>query len=178
MIAAAVRSAVADQSFQRSDIKGGAFTKQPFEDVSRDGVLIGFRIGLGSFFNTEVVKYIQPIYLTPRGEVRGKGFGDHDEVERSVEAKAPRGFAVGAVNVVGGGGLDAMTITYMRFNGTRIDPTDTCVTPKIGGGKNGGGWLDGDGTPVIGICGRQDDKGEFLGLGLIFIKPTAMVEHR
>jgi|SRR5579872_5687498 len=175
---AAVRDAVAAQSFQRSDIKGGAFTKHPFEDVSPDGVLIGFRLGIGSFFNKEVIKYIEPIYLTPQGEAFGNGFGDLDEVERRVEAKAPPGFAVGAVNICGGGGLDAMTITFMRFNGTRIDPTDIRVTPKISGGKDGGGLLDGDGTPVIGICGRQDDDGKFLGLGLIFIKPTAMVDHR
>jgi hypothetical protein len=178
MIAATVRDAVAGQTFQRSDIKGGAFTKHPFEEVCPDGVLIGFRIGLGSFFNTEVIKYIQPMYLTPRGEVIGNGFGDDDEVERRVEAKAPPGYAVGAVDICGGGGLDAITITYMRFNGTRIDPTDVRVTPKIGGGKNGGGLLDGDGTPIIGICGRQDDDGKFLGLGLIFVKPTAMVERQ
>jgi hypothetical protein len=177
-IAAMVRDAVAGQTFQRSDIKGGAFTKRPFEDVSPDGVLIGFRLGLGSFIITEVIKYIQPIYLTPRGEELGNGFGDEDEVERRVETKAPPGYAVGAVDVCGGGGLDAVTVRYMRFNGTRIDPTDVCVTPKIGGGKNGGGILDGDGTPVIGICGRQDDEGKFLGLGLIFIKPTATLDHR
>jgi hypothetical protein len=176
-IAAIVRNAVAGQSFQRSAIKGGAFTKRPFEDVSPDGLLIGFRLGLGSFFNTEVIKYIQPIYLTPRGEELGNGFGDEDQVERRIIAKAPEGFAIGAVDIRGGGGLDALTITYMRFNGTRIDPTDIEMTPKIGGGTNGGGLLDGDGTPVIGICGRQDDDGKFLALGLVFVKPTAMVEH-
>jgi len=177
-IAAGVRDAVAAQSYQHSDIKGGAFTKYPFEDVSPDGVLIGFRIGLGYFFNTEVIKFIQPIYLTPRGEEFGQGFGDENEVERRVEAKAPSGFAVGAVDIRGGAGLGAMTITFMRFNGTRIDPTDIMVTPKIGVGKDGGGLLDGDGTPIIGIFGRQDEKGQFLGLGLIFVKPTAMVERQ
>jgi hypothetical protein len=174
-IATTVQNAVAAQTFQRSEIKGGAFTKHPFEDVSHDGVLIGFRIGLGAFFTTEVVKYIQPIYLTPQGEKAGRAFGNPDEVERSVTTKAPAGYAVGAVDIRGGGGLDAITVTYMKFNGTRLDPTDVQVSPTLGGGKNGGGLLDGDGTPVIGICGRIGDGGKWLGLGLIFVKPTAMI---
>jgi hypothetical protein len=176
-IAANVRDAVAGNTGQRSDIKGGAFGKHPYEDISPDGVLIGFRIGLGSFFSNVVIKRIEPIYLTPRGEELGSAFGNEDAVERTVVTKAPPGYAVGAVTIRGGGGLDAITVIFMRFNGTRIDPTDCRVTPRIGGSGGGASLLDGDGTPVIGICGRQDDNGEGLGLGLIFIKPTAMVDQ-
>jgi hypothetical protein len=64
----------------------------------------------------------------------------------------------------------------MRFNGTRLDPTDIQVTPKVGGDGGGESNLNGDGTPVIGICGREDDKGEWLGIGLIFEKPTATAQ--
>jgi hypothetical protein len=174
-VAAAVRDSVAGETFQRSEIKGGAFTKHPFEDVSRNGVLIGFHIGLGAFFTTEVIKYIQPIYLTPHGERAGNEFGNEGNVERYVTTKAPPGYAVGAVDIRGGGGLDAITVTYMKFNGTWLDPTDVQMSQKIGGGTNGGGLLDGDGTPVIGICGREGDGWQWLGLGLVFEKPTAMV---
>ena len=174
-IAATVSDAVASQTFQRSEIKGGAFTKHPFEDVSHDGVLIGFHIGLGAFFNTEVIKYIQPIYLTSQGQRTGRGFGDEAQVERRVTTKAPAGYAVGAVDIGGGGGINAITVTYMKFNGTRLDPTDVQVSSTFGGGKSGGGLLDGDGTPIIGICGRVGDGGNWLGLGLVFVKPTAMV---
>jgi hypothetical protein len=175
-IAAVVSQAVAGQTFQRSAVKGGAFAKLPFDDISNDGVLIGFRIGLGRFFDQDVIKYIAPIYLTPRGVEVGNGYGNLDEVERRAVAKAPPGYAVGAVKVRGGGGLDAITITYMRFNGTRLDPTDIQVTPKVGGDGGGESNLNGDGTPVIGICGREDDKGEWLGIGLIFEKPTATAQ--
>jgi hypothetical protein len=174
-ISATVRDALASQTFQRSEVKGGAFTNHSFEDVSPDGVLVGFHIGLGLFFTTEVIKYIQPIYLTPSGLRTGRGFGDETQVQRRVTTKAPPGYAVGAVDIRGGGGLDALTVTYMKFNGTRLDPSDVQVSSTFGGGKNGGGLLDGDGTPVIGICGRIGDHGTWLALGLIFVKPTAMV---
>jgi hypothetical protein len=79
-IAATVRDAVANQTFQRSDVKGGAFAKHEFEDASPDGVLIGFHFGIGLFFTTEVIKYVQPIYLDAarrenRAGVRESGQG-------------------------------------------------------------------------------------------------------
>ena len=174
-IAAAVRDSIARQLFQRSDVKGGAFANHGFDEWSSDGVLIGFRLGIGTFFNNDVIKRVEPIYLTPHGETIGRGFGSEDNVDRTVVAKAPPGYAVGAVNVRGGGGLDAVTVTFMRFNGTRLDPTDRCMTPMIGGNGGGESQLDGDGTPIIGIRVRIDKDQQFLGLGLIFIKPTAMV---
>jgi hypothetical protein len=175
-IATIVKEAVAGETYERSDLKGGAFTKRPFEDISPDGVLIGLRIGLGSFFTTEVVKYIQPIYLTPQGEKYGHAFGNLSLVERTVTTKAPAGYAIGALDIKGGGGLDAITVTYMKFNGTRLDPTEAVMSHTFGGGKGGGGLLDGDGTPVIGICGRIGDDGNWMALGLVLVKPTAMVK--
>ena len=77
------------------------------------------------------------------------------------------------LNLAGGGGLDAITVTFMRFNGTRLDPTDACATQRIGGPGGGASLLNGDGTPIIGICGRVDDQRQWLGLGLIFLKPPA-----
>jgi hypothetical protein len=174
-IAADVRDSVARQMFQRSDIKGGAFANIGFDEWSSDGVLIGFRLGIGTFFNNDVIKRVEPIYLTSRGEKIGHGFGDDEQVDRTVIAKAPPGYAVGAVAIGGGGGLDSVTLTFMRFNGTRLDPTDRCVTPRIGGNGGGQAQLDGDGTPIIGIRGRIDKNQNFLGLGVIFIKPTVMV---
>ena len=176
-IAADVRDSVARQAFQETDIKGGAFTVEGFDSCSSDGVLTGLRLGIGTFFNNDVIKRVDPIYLTPRGERIGRGFGDEDQVYRTVIAKAPPGFAVGAVSIGGGGGLDSIKITFMRFNGTRLDPTDRCVTPTIGMNATNLSQLDGDGTPIIGIRGRLSKDEHFLGMGLIFIKPTAMVVH-
>jgi hypothetical protein len=176
-IAADVRNSVTHQLFQETEIKGGAFTVEGADSYSPDGVLIGFRLGIGTFFNNDVIKRVDPIYLTPRGAKLGRGFGDEDQTYRTVTAVAPPGFAVGALSIGGGGGLDSIKITFMRFNGTRLDPTDRCVTPTIGMDANNLSQLDGDGTPIIGIRGRLSKDEHFLGMGLIFIKPTAMVVH-
>ncbi len=176
-IAADVRNSVAHQLFQDSEIKGGAFTVEGADSYCPNGVLIGLRLGIDTFFNNDVIKRVDPIYLTPRGAKLGRGFGDEDQVYHTVTALAPPGYAVGAVSIGGGGGLDSIKITFMRFNGTRLDPTDRCVTPTIGMDANNLSQLDGDGTPIIGIRGRLSKDEHFLGMGLIFIKPTAMVVH-
>jgi hypothetical protein len=174
-IALAVRRAVAENTLQRSLVVGGAFTNRPLEDFSRDGVLVGFRIGLGLFFQNEVIKRVEPIYLTRAGEHFGRGVGDRGKVTRWVLTKAPPGYAVGALQLRGGGGLDGITVKYMQFNGTRLDPTETRSTARIGMPGGSEQWIDGDGTPIVGIVGRIDDKSDWLGLGVIFEKPTAMV---
>src|SRR5262249_6930350 len=47
-----------------------------FKDQAPDGgVLIGFKVGLGKFFNNDIIAAIQPIYQTAKGEVLGKQYG-------------------------------------------------------------------------------------------------------
>jgi hypothetical protein len=174
-IAAAVQAANEHQTCEQSPIRGGAFAGIPFYECSPDGILIGFRIGLSK----EMITRIQAIYLTPAGETYGSIYGSQHNVSRVVITKAPPDFAVGAIEIHGGGGLDALKITYMRINGTRLDPTDTTSTPRIGGGGGGSSSLDGDGTPIIGICGATADKNQqWLGLGVIFEKPLPAVIRR
>ncbi len=65
-IAADVRDSVSRQLYQESEIKGGAFTVEGADSYCTDGVLIGLRLGIGTFFNNDVIKRVDPIYLTPR----------------------------------------------------------------------------------------------------------------
>lgn len=176
LLAGAVRTAVARQSFEQSRIAGGAFAKTPFAECAPDGVLIGLRLGIGKFFSSDVIKSVQPIYLTPRGEQLGqlRGFME----PKVLEAKAPPGYAVGAVRVCGGGGLDSIVVTFMRIRGESLDPNDSETTVRIGG--NGGGGpvtIGGDGTPIIGICGRIAEPQAYMGLGMIFMRPTETAQR-
>jgi hypothetical protein len=165
-----VRRAIAEKSYACSAVHGGGFANYPFEDVSSDGVLIGFRIGLGKFFDNDTIKFIQPIFLTPRGERLGRPYGK--ETNHMVVAKAPAGYAVGAARIGGGGGLDSLTLTYMRMTvGSRLNKRDAYVTPRIGG-PAGEVYIGGDGTPIIGVCGRVSEKRDWLGLGFVFIEDT------
>ena len=174
-IAATVRAANEHQTCEQSPIRGGAFAGVPFYETCPDGILIGFRIGLSK----EMITRIQAIYLTPAGETTGSIYGSQHNVSRVIVTKAPPDFAVGAVEVHGGGGLDALKVTYMRINGTRLDPTDTTSTPRIGGGGGGSSPLDGDGTPIVGICGATAEKNQqWLGLGVVFVKPLPAAVRR
>ena len=165
-----VHSAVVGYSFQATPIQGGAFAQIPFQDLSGNGVLVGFRVGLGKFLGNDIIQFLQPIYLTPAGERLGEGYGT--ETITIQETIAPVGYAVGAVDIHGGGGLDSMTLTYMRIEGESLDPSDAYITARIGGSGGGEAYLGGDGTPIIGISGRYSGDGKYLGIGLIFLQDT------
>jgi hypothetical protein len=172
-LAAIVRQAVAQKNCNVTAIQGGAFAQIPYADYSSDGILIGFRIGLGKFFSNDVIKTIQPIYLTDRGEQVGQKLGGSGSGYSMVELKAPPGYAIGAVKIRGGGGLDAITVTVMRITAIGLNPSDARLFPRIGGTGGGEASFTGNGSPAVGITGRIDPKGDWIGLGLIFLNPTA-----
>jgi hypothetical protein len=168
-MAASVRDAVARWDYTISNVQGGAFAHTPFREISQDGILIGFRVGIGKFFNNDTIKFIQPIYLTPKGEKRGHGYGggQYD----LFDLKAPKGYAVGCATIRGGGGLDAIKLTFMRIDDTDLDTGDICQTPQLGGNGGGEQEFNGNGMPAVGITGAFDAKAGWLGLGLIYLNP-------
>jgi hypothetical protein len=173
-----VGDSVARASYQSTKTVGGAFGKEPFQSMAPNmGLLVGLRLGMGTFMAGRVINYVQPIYLTPQGEVLGQGFG-RPTLEVEI-VRAPSGYAIGAMDIQGGGGLDAVTVTFMRIRGRELDPHDTYVTPHIGGTGGGSATLNGGGSPVIGICGSADNQSGYIGLGLIFSKraPAQFAQH-
>jgi hypothetical protein len=177
-LSALVVQSNAQHTYDETAIVGGAFANKPFSDISPDGVLIGLRIGLGRFFDNKVVKQIQPIYLTPRGEELGQAIGDSNKVMEYVEARAPHGYAVGSLEIRGGGGLDGITVKYVRYNEARLIPADEMDTRRIGMEGGNAKVVGGEGAPVIGICGCIAENQEWLGLGLIYLTPPALVPGR
>jgi hypothetical protein len=162
-----IQNALAQQTFQVTAIYGGAFGQNPFQDLPGNGILIGFRIGMGKFIKNDIIQLLQPIYLTPSGQRFGESYGlGTGDLQMVV---APDGYAVGAVTIRGGGGLDSLKLTFMRIRGDQLDPTDSCITSRIGGSGGGETYINGKGTPIIGVNGRFSDNGKYLGLGLIFL---------
>jgi len=176
-LASAVESAVQQETYQCSQVLGGAFGKFPFQSVCPNGVLVGFRIGLGKFMDNDIIQYLQPIYRTPAGEKFGKAFGI--ETDDYIQVKAPPGCAVSGVSIRGGGGLDALSVSFMKIDGAQLNPRIAYVSTRIGGPGGSDTHLGNDGTPVIGICGRSDTDGKWLGLGLVFLErtPAADPDH-
>src|SRR5262249_44400782 len=102
-------------------ILGGAFDPQ-FKDEAPDGsLLIGLELGMGKFINNDVIKAVRPIFRSAKGEEeKGKQYGTN--LTRVITVKAKEGYAVGGLAVRAGLGIDAITVTFMRIKGERLDP--------------------------------------------------------
>src|SRR5262249_56485242 len=122
------------------------------ETSSRGGVLIGFDLGMQEWFDNEIPIAVRAVYRTASGEVSGESFGNFavkpGGVRRVVKLRARPGYAVGAIRMRTGGGLDAMSLTYYRIRGDRLDPKQSYQSEWVGnldGGSESG--FDGNGMP-------------------------------
>lgn len=150
----------------QTEIHGGAFDPT-FRDQAPDGgMLVGLDVGLGKFLNLDVVKSVQPIYRTAKGEVAGRKFGTDFSQVHQVRAKA--GYAVGGINVKAGLLVNGFSVKFMRVKGNALDPADSYTSPWIGDqtGGNGPTLLGGDGKLIVGIIGKRNAR-DCNGLGLL-----------
>jgi hypothetical protein len=171
-----IQFVLAHQYYHFATLRNGAFAKQPYLDVaSPAGVLVGLRCTLNPRDNTVVA--VQPIFLTTAGETAGTVHGAAGG--KPVELHAKPGYAVGAVKTTGGGGLNSITLSYMRIHGQLLDPNDTYDSDKIGGpGGSGPQTLGGDGTPIIGICGKvQQPAGPYMALSIVSMPNVATLSE-
>ncbi len=153
------------RAYTTSAIAGGTKATDTFQDVPRLGAtLVGFDYGLAMAGNQQCVTYFQPIYNTPTGERVGPAFGKAYSKLHTVHA--PDGYAIGAMRVYGSSGLNSITPLFMRIDRDLLNADDAQVGRRVGGPGGTLEILDGFGTPVIGVCGRQKDG--YLGLGLVY----------
>jgi hypothetical protein len=165
---ARLRRAIRRKKFQETKVVGGAFAKHEFQEVPPEGaLLIGFELGLGKFVNNDVIHYVRPIYLTAVGEKKGTAFG---RIPLKVfTVKARDGYAVGALAIRGGGGLDGLSLTFMKIDKDGLNK-DVAYKSSLYGGSGGSLGEVGDGSPIIGICGRRSDDGKYSGLGAVIVQ--------
>ena len=122
------------------------------------GLLIGFEVGVGKQDDHDVVHAIRPIFRVVGGrEVLGELHGK--DVSRLVIVKAKKGYAVGAITAKSMSLLDGFSVTFMKVNKNGLDRKDHYQSDWVAG--HGGGpatVLGGDGVPVIGIVGRENNN--------------------
>ncbi len=185
-LVAAVRSAIADGRLTQSKNLGFGNSKGDFtESPNTPGVLIGFDLGVGKYFDNEVVYALRAVFRTANGDevlkdhglfrdkLTPKGKTLKTRVQRLVHIKAPAGYAVGAVTVRSGLMINGFSATFMRMKNGRLDPLDAVESDWIGDRKGGGETTVGDdGAPVAGIAGSQDEE-HISALGLIFAEAPA-----
>ncbi len=149
---------------------GGGFDPLVRDVAPSGGMLVGFEVGLGKFFDSDVVRAVRPIFRTRGAETLGEQYGN--ELDRVVVVKAKEGYAVGAITVKAGLTADGFLVTYMRvINDKQLDPADNYESIWIGGFGGGGPMeLSGGGRPAIGIIARQNqDNKNCTGIGLAFL---------
>jgi hypothetical protein len=163
---ALLKSTVKDQNYVQTDMVG--FTLAPaFEEVPPEGaLLIGFEIGLGNVWAPNAINSVRPIFLTAKGEVLGKVYGI--PTKTIVTVKARKGYAVGAITVIGALQVDWMKITFMKIDKKVLDTDETYQSDDIGPrGDRPPKTVGGSGALVVGICGKSNgNPGQALGLVL------------
>ncbi|MDY3559818.1 serine/threonine protein kinase [Gemmata sp. JC673] len=136
------------------------------DEAPPGGLLVGLDVWYGTFTTYDVIDGVRPIFRTAGRETLGQLHGR--ETARGVRVLAKPDYAVGALDVKAGLGLDSVTVTFMKVRGGGLDPADAYASARLGG--PGGGshpLLGGDGTPVTGIIGRKNGA-KPSGLGLAF----------
>ena len=150
----------------RTKIRGGGGDPEFENRAPEGGLLVGFEIGLGKFINNDVVSAGRAVYRVGAKDSFGMQYGT--DMSRVVKVVAKQGYAVGAITVKTGAGVDGMSVTFMKISADgRLDPKDAYESEWIGGqGGRKVVRLGGDGTPVVGIIGKSNKK-DMTGLGLL-----------
>jgi hypothetical protein len=88
--------------------------RDAYEEVPPAGaLLVGFEVTYGKFGPNPTIKTVRPLFRTASGRVVGTTHGvPSNEVVR-VEARS--GYAVGAVTIKAGLGVDGMSVTFMEI---------------------------------------------------------------
>jgi hypothetical protein len=187
-IFAAVKTAIAKGEIEQTELRGFTLTKDSFQELPREGaLLIGFDLGVGKFLAIENIFALRAVYRTARGEVI---YGEHglfnnepgqqpqrSNVSRTVQLRAPEGYAVGSVNLRTGLNINGLSLTYLRINGTTLDPGQATTSEWVGDQTGcAETTLDGDGAPVVGVLGKKDDV-HISALGLICLRKPPEPQH-
>jgi hypothetical protein len=146
-----------DDSGPETRILGGHGNRR-FTDSS-SGLLVGFEVGLGKWGSNDVVHTIRPIFRhSDEREEMGEQHGQ--DSTRSFVVKAKKGYAVGGLTVKSMALVDGFSITFMKVNANGGLDKSKRYESKWVGGKGGGQEtrIGGDGRPVIGIVGFEDEQ--------------------
>jgi hypothetical protein len=132
-------------------------------------MLVGFTVCRGTVWSHDVVKAIQPIYLTPEGRKDGRWRGrpiaeEGRSVQEPFRVEAHRGYAVGGIVARGSQRVNGFKVIFMRVRGDELDPADAYESQWLGGDGGGRELRLGNGRPVVGVYGKAGADLDCLGL--------------
>jgi S1-C subfamily serine protease len=144
----------------------GGYTNNTFKDAAPDGgLLVGFEFGLVKPFGREVIRGVRPIFRVGGKETLGE---QHGAAGRTATVKAKEGYAVGRVTARHFGAFEGCSVTFMKVVDGKLDAADSYESEWVGSDEANKTLTKlGDGTPVIGVVGRVNDK-EMVAMGVLF----------
>jgi hypothetical protein len=151
----------------RTRVLGGGFGRDPYTDAAPEGaLLVGLEVGLGKFFNLDVVHSVRAVFRAGDKESLGPQHGTN--LTRVTRLVAKPGYAVGAMAIKSGANADGLSLTFMRINGDKLDPSDSYESEWLGDPRPGRKTvLTGNGRLVVGIIGTTSKENN-TGIGLLF----------
>jgi hypothetical protein len=158
--------AAQEEAVTASPLAGYVFNLPGFQDrASGDGRLFGLRLTLGRQEPncSSSITSIQPIYSEDDPATPGRVYG---EVNGStVELRARKGYAVGAIKIASASDVIGLQPVYMRVRDHDLDPNDTYADDWYGRSTPGTpSLLGGDGRSIVGLVGVADATVQALGV--------------
>ena len=176
------RQAIVGGLIKKWDLVGGSPAMKEFELVPKDGaILVGFSYAVAG--KDDPPEWLQPIFLSPRGEVKGASYGTARNTDFLKVAKAKTGYAVGALYVRANPQSRLLTLKpiYMKITDKGLDTTNRYVGPPIGADGGESQLLGGDGNFIIGLHGKITIDNKVGALSVITLttqEPPAMPEPK
>ena len=185
-ILAAAQAAAETGRIWKTRIRGSDDANRRFnEHPAEGGVLIGFDVGVGKFGKIETVYALCAVYRTAQGELPYFNHGQfanrilpdnkliRTKVVRTVSLRARPGHAVGGVRIRAGLKINGLSLTYMFIEGRKLNPSASYASEWVGDRTGGSeATVTGNGDPVVGICGSEDQE-HIKSLGLLCILSPA-----
>ena len=126
--------------------------------------MIGLDVSLNS--GGSKITGVRPLFATLKGQLSGPVVGQ--AAPNGTRLLAKKGYAIGAVTVAGGLGIDGLSVTFMKINADGLDTKKSYDSPWFGN-ATGGDRLGGDGVPIVGIYGHYDHH-SVAALGIVQIE--------
>jgi hypothetical protein len=186
-IFAVARASIAAGRIDKGRVLGFHNDRRIFTELpASGGLLVGFDIGLGRFFDIECIYALRPVYLMESGEtyIQDHGlFSDRYEGKKLIKSRVNRvervrakpGYAVGGITLRSGLNINGMALAYMRISGRGLDPQQAYSSPWICDRTGGSeAYMTGNGSAVVGLWGSEDVE-HVHSLGLLTMRQTAGV---
>ena len=169
-VVAYIAAAIKNNKTRQTELVGGG-GEAPFRNLWAQGsIMVGFDIAYAGSGEQMSIAAIREVLWSTTGKTISAWHGDPNN-RTVLHIGAKPGYAVGAVKVSADSNIDGLTVVFMKFNGTQLDPRDSYESDYYGGAGGRESTIAGDGSLIVGIYGMASTapNGTVSGFGLFTI---------